>query len=343
VVVPLPKDNNTYLFVGDPHVTPDALDDCKALVDLIISTALEHKAIVVLLGDQYHTHSVIRLEVLHFWKQFFYELIRNNIPCIALVGNHDMMGNGTSDIYSMIAHDSYCYVVNHQGYDRNGVFFIGYLDDKEWFVNMCKDYNKTKTVVCHQTFTYPNYNETGLGARYENGFFAMDGINPDEIPQDLIISGHIHTPQQFGKVWYVGAPRWRIHTDANTERAIWVMKFDNIGKLLESHRIDTGKVCRKIINLTDTPQCPYDPEMVTDKDDWRVDIKGSPEWCFTREKEWKKMGVKVRTFPEQAYVPKVRESDGIDVAFGKYLDGYAPKFGTDNEAFKKLVKERLNV
>jgi hypothetical protein len=40
-------------------------------------------------------------------------------------------------------------------------------------------------VVCHATFN---------GARYENGFYAKEALDPDAVPQKRIISGHIHTP-----------------------------------------------------------------------------------------------------------------------------------------------------
>ena len=41
-------------------------------------------------------------------------------------------------------------------------------------------------LVCHSEFS---------GSQFENGFYSPHGFNPDEIPFDTIISGHIHKEQ----------------------------------------------------------------------------------------------------------------------------------------------------
>jgi len=62
----------TVVYVGDPHVVVDELEECRRLVDAIRAFALNQKATrVVFLGDQTHNHSTARLEVLHFWRQAF--------------------------------------------------------------------------------------------------------------------------------------------------------------------------------------------------------------------------------------------------------------------------------
>ena len=120
------------------------------------------------------------------------------------------------------------------------------------------------TVVCHQTFA---------GSDYGNGFYAKDGINPDLIPQKKIIGGHIHSGQEFGKVFYVGSPRWRTLTDANQDRAIWLIEFDGEGNLLNKTPFSTNGVCRRVFAATLTPDNPQIPDMQV-KDRYRITVKG---------------------------------------------------------------------
>jgi hypothetical protein len=91
-----------------------------------------------------------------------------------------------------------------------GILFVPYVHDPAEFVQICQQYPEAKTVVCHQTFA---------GSYFENGFLTPDGVEPNLLPQEQVISGHVHSPQRIGKVWYPGAPRWRTVSDANTERA----------------------------------------------------------------------------------------------------------------------------
>lgn len=315
------------LFVGDPHFEAHDLDDCRALADLIVQVAKDNDAAVLFAGDQYHTHAVINAEVQYFWWETFHRL--RNHEVYALVGNHDRPGSSSSKATAMIAHVKQCRVVD-EPLEVNGVLLMPYMADHNEFVRICEeDKQYSKTVICHQTFS---------GSKYENGFYAEDGINPDLISQN-IISGHIHTPQEFGKVWYPGAPRWRIQTDANTERAIWLLEFDK-GVLINRTPFDTGKVCRKIHHLVDTQEAPATPPTPDPKDEYRVDLKGEAAWIKEREPLYKGWA-KIRVFKTDRAQIKVKESDGISVAFNKWVEAYKPVNQTPTETLKKLVQERV--
>lgn len=320
------------LAVGDVHATPGELDDCRRLMTLVQEKAVEHQVPVLVLGDQHHTMAVIRSEVLNFWKETFLGL-RNALdlehPVFALVGNHDYAGEGTS-IHAMAAYQDTVVVVDAP-FELGGALLLPYYSDPEVFVRACQAHPKCPTVICHQTFA---------GARFENNFYAPDGVDQDLIPQELVLAGHIHAGQSVGKVTYLGAPRWRTLSDANIDRAIWLLDFDDTGRLTSKTPFDTGEVCRQIKSCVDTPETPVEGPL-DPKHDWRIDIKGPPQWIEARKKVLAGEGVKIRTFNTSTSSPRVRESEGIEKAFASYLTSFKTRYGTSVEKLGEMARERL--
>ncbi len=322
-----------YLFVGDPHVTPDDLNDARALCKLILETAERERATVILAGDLYHTHAIIHAEVQLLWWTFFADCQRRDIEAVALKGNHDAPGVEGSLATALIAHVEQATVVAWRPVVKDNILFAPYTSANQ-LVKWSAEHPECGTLVCHQTFD---------GSRYENGFFAGDGVEPNLIKQKGIISGHIHTPQEFFKVWYPGAPRWRTLSDANVERAIWILGFDAGGNLMKREPVDTGTVCRRIIQVQDTPSTPFDLNArPADKDVLHVEIRGPQAWLDERRplfEGWARVrGVKT----DSRVAVKVRESEGVGVAFEKYADAFVPRHGTERATLKRMAKERLN-
>lgn len=323
------------LLVGDYHAEPATLDDCQKLADLIVEVAIRHGATVLFTGDQYHTHAIIHAEVQRFWHDLYKRIARSESAhpaSISLVGNHDRPGSAGSKATAMLAHLDQTVVISEPT-EMDGVLFMPHFHDAESFVAAARKHSGAHTLICHQTF---------YGARYENGALAEDGVNLNLIPQKTVISGHIHTPQLIDKVWYVGAPRWRTLSDANTNRAIWYVEIDDEGNITKRVPYDTGKVCRQIYALVDTEEdpvtCALDPQH-----EWRIDVHGTLARIEERAAFFKAQGAKVRTFKTELAAPKVRESEGIDVAFGNWVDNYRPQHGTDQAVLRKMLKERVNV
>lgn len=316
------------LFVGDVHATPEELGDCRALFDLVrklcVSELVDE---VCLLGDSYHSNNVVRVEVMNFWRNAFNDL-RSVVSVSALVGNHDYAGEG-SKIHAMAAHHEQIEVVDRPVL-RNGILFMPYYSDRTAFV---ADANRMggSTLVCHQTFA---------GSKYENGFYAEDGVDPDLLHHERIVSGHIHTPQIFGKVTYVGSPRWRTLSDANVERALWLYEFDHLGRVLSKLSFDTGETCRQIRYVLDTPDDPF-TGVLDPRFDWRVDVRGPAAYVEERRKQLAGPGVRLRSFKEERRAPVVRESEGIDVAFAKFAAKFRGRCGTDPAVLADMVRRYL--
>lgn len=319
---------SSYLVVGDYHAEPSDLSDCRRLAGKIGSLARQLKVPVLFTGDQYHTHAVIHAEVQLFWFEFYEYLKTEASGSISIVGNHDKPGSASSRACSMIAHTVQTEVIRAPTLHSN-ILFLPYYDDPEEFLSACEKSPEANIVFCHQTFS---------GSKYENGFYAKDGINPDLVPQSQIISGHIHAPQKFGKVWYVGAPRWRTISDANTERHIYLVTIYPDGSYTQVP-YDTGLVCRKIYSVEDTELKPA-LDTLDPAHEWNVDIHGTGEWIEKRLPIFKKQGARVRTFKVQLEQHTVKESEGLEEAYSKWIEEFKPQYGTPKDELKLLSQER---
>lgn len=319
------------LFVGDPHAVVEELEDCRQLAGLVWGQAKQHEATVLLAGDLYHHHSIIHAEVQLFWHDFLDDLQDDGVRAIILKGNHDGPTYKTRAT-ALLAHAHQATVVT-EPYEKDGILFCPYTTTEN-LIHWSEEHSQCNTLICHTTFD---------GSVYENGFFASDGVDPSLIKQKQIISGHIHTPQEFGKVWYPGAPRWRTLHDANIDRALWVLDFDNQGNLVSRTPIDTGKVCRRLFHMTDTPSTPIHYTPVANAE-YRVDIQGPQKWIDERKPVFEALGARVRTIRTDARTEaRVRESDGVSVAFGKWVDRFEPRYGTPRETLLRRARGRVSV
>lgn len=321
------------LFVGDVHAVPNELGDCEKLLQLVRSAAKDHSVDhIVLLGDIYHTHALVRVEVLDFWNQWM-SILKHSAKegVIVLKGNHDMPGDTASRASGVDLHaDGRVWVVERMR-RHNNVLFLSFHSSEEEFIRICNE-NPTNSVVCHQTF---------LGAQYENGFYAKDGIEPSRIPQSQVISGHIHMPSEFDKVWYPGSPRWRTVSDANTERNLWVADFDSAGNLTKRVGIPVD-VCQKIFAFDVTPEAPFDMALYNESDRYVFDVKGPSDFIEQQKAVLAGKG-RIRTFPTATKKIEIKESEGIGKAFATFMDSYVPKFGTAPETLQALVKDRVAI
>ena len=85
------------LRLGDPHVRPSNIDESDNLLQFVVDKALEYNVNrIEILGDLFHTHAVLRLEVLDFWSHWL-DTLNDICPVYILVGNHDQSGDYNSN------------------------------------------------------------------------------------------------------------------------------------------------------------------------------------------------------------------------------------------------------
>ena len=245
------------LRVGDPHVQVNNLEDSKKLFKFVYDSAKKFKVDrIELLGDIYHNHSLKRVEVENFWDKILMTL-SEDFPTVVLLGNHDManqkdpLSENSLEVHKRIKNDNLELVTEPMVF---GPFlYLPYIHDAKEFIetaNSCK--GPTNVLVCHQTFDT---------AKYDNGFYAPDGIDANLLEHEQIISGHIHMEQEFGKVWYPGTAKWDTASDANLNKGIWLCEHADNGKMVSKTLLPTWGVVTPIVSLVwnegqDQPEIP---------------------------------------------------------------------------------------
>lgn len=330
------------LLVGDPHVTVDELDDAQALVDFVSVKADANSVdAVVLLGDLFHNHAVVRVEVLQFWQHAFAVLAAHR-PVFALVGNHDRPNDTATSAHALqtlhAPHRGVHIVDAPLTSDSGKVLLMPYMADNDSFVKAVTA-TKPQILICHQTFS---------GAAYDNGFYAPDGVDPVAVGVPLVIAGHIHTPQTIkwegGIVDYIGSPRWRTLSDANVAKNVVLLDTTS----LSVKTFDTSVVCRPIgrgvvrtlddvLNLpfASNPSAVNHIDLVSPKaalDDLAIAVAQTVHGCKFRY---------LATDTQSA--SSISESEGIGQALRRFLAGIRPQFGTPPDHLSKMVSERLHV
>lgn len=265
------------LRVGDPHVKVGNLTESKSLVDFIAKTAIECKADrIEILGDLFHTHAILRLEVMDFWV-WALEKLAKICEVVVLVGNHDQSGDYNSDnsalsVFALMGWKNLVIIEKPTALGEIG--YVPYTHDPAKFIDSALSLSKSgcKVLVCHQTIQ---------GSKYESGMYAPDGIptGPWSEAFTHVISGHIHSEQTFANVIYPGTARWDTTADANSRKGIWIYDHGNVrGRIEQASFISTEEVCSPIRRISFA-------EGDTVAADWpsnarvAVELVGTSAWC----------------------------------------------------------------
>ena len=319
------------LRCGDPHVQVSNLEDSTKLFKFIYDTAKKFKVDrIELLGDLYHSHSVKRVEVENFWDRILLTL-SDDFQVVVLLGNHDManqkdrFSENALTVHSRIADDNLIIVA--EPIILGNIGYIGYIHDAKEFVEAANSM-KTKVLVCHQTFD---------GAKYENGFYAPDGIDANLLSHEQVISGHIHMQATYGKVWYPGTAKWDTASDANQSKGIWLCEHDdNTDLLIEKTFISTWGVVTPIVSYQwlEGQEQPVVAEGVKAS----VEIIGS-NLFVSKAKAIFKGTAKIKT---KVTDKVVRENRKSSASLFDFLDNnYKPT--VDKEKLKAYLKEKQYV
>ena len=263
------------LRVGDPHITVRNLDEAELLLEFILLVAHQNGVTTIeFLGDLMHTHAVLRVEVIDFWSRAFKRLSKD-FAVIALVGNHDQPGSKEKEqvMNGLNIFQSDAVRIIHTPAIIGNVGYIPYMSDKQAFLAAAQDLYKqgaTKTLVAHQNFTVPLYN---------------DLIDPSLVPQEQIITGHIHEKKQMGKVFQVGTPKWDTLTDANEDKGIWVYNQNEDGSTASKQFFSTAEIVTpitKVILNEGEAEIELNPKARN-----YLDLVGQTSWITQMKKKYK--------------------------------------------------------
>jgi hypothetical protein len=271
--------------VGDLHVKPSNLDESEALLGFILDKTLELKVDrLELEGDIADTHDVVRLRVIQFWDKWFKTLSKQKFKTVVLAGNHDMVGDYGSD-YSFL----HPFISNSNGNLRivvspqtDGLYgYLPYIHDDNEFIEAA---NELANQGARVLVSHPNF----IGATYDNGHPINNGVDPDLIDARYLhlIGGHIHTENEYGRVWYIGTPRWFTASCANKSKGIWLCTHDDVtGAMISKEFISTESVCTPILSLTWKEG--EDKPTIKPNTKTSLELVGSSEWVSKQKLEMK--------------------------------------------------------
>jgi len=208
------------LYSGDVHAKLSSLDTFQKYLATMLRLQKERLPdMVVIGGDLFDGHAIIRSEIMKEWVDY---LEKSIIPHVLLVGNHDLIAPGAA-IHAMAALKKHAKVVD-KPYRMGDLLFLPYVHTQVEFEEMIDisnaghPYDRCLVLFCHQSFD---------GSKYDNGFYVPDGINLDLVRQfKLVVSGHIHCDQQFANVWYPGSPYSMSFADVGLDKAVWMIDTD---------------------------------------------------------------------------------------------------------------------
>jgi len=271
------------LRIGDPHVKVNNLEESEVLMRYALELATNEKVNrIEILGDLFHTHSVLRLEVLNFWHKWL-TIFCGLCETVVLEGNHDQSGDYSNaysalSVFKLYEHRNLKVVTEPWLLGRIG--YIPYTHDNESFLakaNGLAEQGATVLVV-HQTL---------MGSKYESGFYASDGADTTKISDKVIhiISGHIHSKQEFGRVSYPGTGRWDNAADANQPKGLHVFEHDTEGGQVIGYRFfSTEKVCSPLYQLC---YREGEPEPVIPEGRVVLEMTGSSDWIAKEKLKFK--------------------------------------------------------
>lgn len=290
------------LYVGDPHVQVSNFKDSQALMDYIAQIASEQDVDqITFLGDMFHTHAVIRVEVIDFWRKSLLNLSSTGKRIVCLVGNHDQPGSKEKEqeMNALMAfEDLDVFVVNKTYYDADtNIGYVPYHSNEHHFkgeAGILWDQGARGCLIAHQTFT---------GAQYENGFFSEEGIDPASILQEEIISGHIHKSQQVGKCFYPGTPKWDTMSDANQPKGLYIITHAEDGTTREKQFFPTDHIVTPIKSY-EVKEGDELPELNPEARNYVI-LEGKSAWISKVKKKLSKLAnIKVKPTDRIAKVNK---------------------------------------
>ena len=321
------------LFIGDPHLKITKFTLAKSFLEWLNEYIEEHKDeidFVVNLGDTFDSHSVVRSEVMGEFRAHL-EHVLQFCPYIYVLGNHDMYKPDDSRYHALGAYKGIHpnLTVVDEIRDIGGITYVPYQPTINSFPK------QTNSIcVAHQQF---------IGCDY--GYHRPEiGVDADRIKCDMIISGHIHKRQMFGKVIYPGTPFAQDIRDVDQDKGIMLFDTDTLKYNFVTTPLPQWKSIQ-VDMLDNDIDMEHDilAKTMNDTHHWLIDIKGPKSELvaylnsdmFLKLKE----GKRVRVRP--TYVEKIKKKIAIkSITVGGIVNEYVDKV-YDGSLDRDMLKSRI--
>lgn len=252
------------LIIGDPHLKITQFNLSKQFLQHVDETIIKYKPdLIVNLGDTFDSHAVVRSEIM---SEFMAHVDRSLkvAPYVYVVGNHDMFKPNDSK-YHALAHlvDKIPnFTVVDKVQDIYDMTFVPYTHNPD-------DFPLTTLPICvaHQTFK---------GCDLGN-ITTQNGVDPEMVSAEIIISGHIHKRQNLGKVIYPGSPFAQNANDLNQVKGLMLFDTDTYKYMYVPSPLPMWKsIAFEVVGDNDTGAL-HDKltQELNNKDHWLIEIAGN--------------------------------------------------------------------
>ncbi len=274
------------LIIGDWHCQYNNLKDSEKLLSFIIEMVEDSNIdSIIFMGDLFNTHAIIDLRVQDFWHRGFKKL-SVLCPIYILIGNHDMKGDKETEAHemnSMMVFNKerknssdllYNIHIIDSPSDIEGLAMMPYYKNHNKFIKDSECLYKqgcTNTLMAHQNFTIELFG---------------DMIDRSKVPQKNIISGHIHdTKESKDSVFYTDIPMWLTSTDANKDKGMWVLDFDELKSVKGKEFISTANIVTPIVKIV-VNEGDEEPTLDPNARNY-LEFHGKTAWISKMKKKYK--------------------------------------------------------
>jgi len=172
------------------------------------------------LGDLFDRRKYISFQSLALCRRYFFDqLVKHDIHCHTLLGNHDIFFKNTLEVNSpdLLLRDYKDHVIL---YDKP-VAWSG-VDIIPW---ICKDNELEIADFIKRSDNHLCFGHFELaGFEMDRGNICHDGMDPSVLNKyDLVLSGHFHHKSNNGSIVYVGTPGEMTWADYNDDRGFHIL------------------------------------------------------------------------------------------------------------------------
>jgi len=274
------------LVVGDIHLTHRRLKRSELLLSRLTETISSVKPnMVILLGDVFDEHDIVRNDCLTIFSEFL--SANSHVKIVHILGNHEMNDSKTflprfHALAPFKNTPNYVAVDNptHEFVDGTHVGYVPYCPPGTFHKATEMLSGKESLLFAHQEFK---------GCLMEAGLKSEHG---DELPLCKVISGHIHGEHTVGDlVWYPGTPcQHRFSEDE--EKFVYLIDIQNGSyKIVKPIDLQMPKFVTREVKIQDLSKFEIDPV-----NEYRIVIKDTPFniIAFKKTKEYKKLAKQVK-------------------------------------------------
>ena len=323
------------LFIGDPHLKITRFDLARQFLEWINTVINDyHPDAVVNLGDTFDTHAVVRSEIQGEFKKHVQFTTDLGIRYFYILGNHDFYTPKSSKYHALQSmEDLPKFHVISKRTDFPGITMVPHLPDHTLFP---KDVNPI--CIAHQTF---------VGADY--GYMRPEvGVDAGAVNAEIIISGHIHVKQEFGKVIYPGTPYAQSVNDIDQHKGVLLFDTDTYAKEFIESPLPRWQGMRAEINQTFTIEDLHNDlfQYLDSKNHWVVEITGPKAeiLAYLGSKQFKEVTKGVDIKVKTKFTDKKKQQIQIEALSMEHIvDEYMNKVYKGSLDKKKISSKALEI